>query len=229
MTGQLDSLAPGGAATRVRDDLLRWSGRAEADSHGAALFAAWRAALVDWLLDQPPLAPLASTPRRLPGFLSRWLDPVIRVGAVWEQLVLAGDRLGLDVSTGVALALRRVAENPPTEPWGAMHRFAPLHPLEGRPGAPDLPPTPLAGDTGCVLATRSYPGLTDVCSFGPVARYSWDLADRERSRWVVPLGASARADSPHRVDQLDRWSRGETIPIITDWTRLRLERTLPHR
>ena len=223
------TVAPGSLAARVRDQLLDWDGRADAENHGAALFAAWRAALVGWLLHQPPLAPLASTPGYLPAFLARWLDPVIRVGAVWEQLVLAGDRLGLDVPTGVRLALEQVADNPPTKPWGAVHLFAPLHPLTGRPGAPDLPTTALAGDAGCVLATRSFPGLTDVCSFGPVARYTWDLSDRERSRWVVPLGASARADSPHRVDQLERWSRGETIPVITSWDQLLLERTLPLR
>jgi penicillin amidase len=80
-----------------------------------------------------------------------------------------------------------------------------------------------------VLATRSYPGLTDACSFGPVARYVWDLADRNRSRWVVPIGASARSGSPHRVDQLAAWARGQTIPVVTGWDRLRLDRTLRRR
>jgi penicillin amidase len=69
--------------------------------------------------------------------------------------------------------------------------------------------------------------MTDDCTFGPVARYLWDLADREDSRWVVPLGASARTDSPHRVDQLPLWARGETIPLVTAWDRLRLDEVQP--
>jgi penicillin amidase len=215
-------------AARVRQALLAWDGHADADSHGAALFARWRSALVGWLLAQPALLPL-TVDSELPSLFARWTDPAIRVGTAWERLLLAADRLGLDVAAGVTAALEQVVADPPPGPWGSTHVFAPLHPLAGRPGGPELPKTPLSGDLGCVLATRSYPGLTDACSFGPVARYVWDLADRERSRWVVPLGASARSSSPHRVDQLGAWSRGETMPVVTGWERLRLDRTLPHR
>ena len=213
-------------ASEVRERLLGWDGRADADSREAALFAAWRSAFVRWLLAQPSLAPLL-VDSGLPALFARWVDPVVRVGTAWERLVRAADRLGLDVATGTTTALRQVAEAPPTRPWGELHRFEPLHPLAGRPGGPHIAPTGLSGDYGCVLATRSQPGLTDSCSFGPVARYVWDLADRDRSSWVVPLGSSARSSSPHRADQLGAWSRGETIPMTTAWQLLRLERSLP--
>lgn len=221
-----------GPARALREQLLGWDGRADADSRDAAVFAAWRWAVVAWLLTQPPLSRLAEG--HLPGVFARWLDPTIRVGASWEQLALAADRLALDIPAGVQAALEQVAADPPTRSWGATHRFAPLHPLSGREGGPPIPGpllsgTALSGDAGCVLATRSHPGLTDACSFGPVARYLWDLADRDRSRWVVPLGTSWRAESPHRLDQLEPWSRGETIPVITEWAALRLDRTLSSR
>ena len=219
-----ERLSPAGETIRAR--LSAWDGRADATSHDAALFAAWRSAFVRWLLIQPGVAPLRGE-SGLPSLFARWLDPIVRIGTSWSGMVAAADRLGLDLATGSAGALEHLAANPPTGDWGETHRFRPLHPLTGRPGAPELPDVGLSGDYGCVLAARSVPGLTDECSFGPVARYLWDLADREHSWWVVPLGASARSDSPHRVDQLPLWVRGETIPLVTAWPRLRLDDVQP--
>ena len=74
--------------------------------------------------------------------------------------------------------------------WGETHRFAPLHAFDtmgmsesAEPWAPPSPP--LSGDTDCVRCTGSYPGLTDECYRGSVARYVWDLADREAGGWVT--------------------------------------------
>jgi penicillin G amidase len=220
-----NQLSAGAAA--VRGQILAWDGRADIASPGAAVFAAWRAAVVAWLLDQPALQPLLAQAPQRPELFARWTDPVIRVGAAWERLLTDAARLGLSTMAGVAAALEQVAARPPDRTWGASHLFHPAHPLAGRPGGPQLPPVPLAGDQGCVLATRSYPGRSDACDFGPVARYTWDLADRDRSRWVVPLGASWRSGSPHRDDQLKLWSRGESVPLVSAWDRLRLDHTLP--
>ena len=55
---------------------------------------------------------------------------------------------------------------------------------------------------------------------GSVARYVWDLADRQRGGWVVPLGASG-APGPHHHDQLDAWAAAELLPLVTDWDELR--------
>jgi penicillin amidase len=78
----------------------------------------------------------------------------------------------------------------------------------------------LAGDTECVLATSSVPGVSDACWRGPVARYVWDLTDRANSRWIVPFGASGRPGDPHFDDQLPLWAGGELAPVVTDWREL---------
>jgi penicillin amidase len=90
------------------------------------------------------------------------------------------------------------------------------------PGLPEveLPRVELSGDSDCVLATHSAPGVSDVCWRGPVARYVWDLADRQRSRWIVPFGASDRPGDPHFADQLPLWATGRLIEVVTDWDRL---------
>jgi penicillin amidase len=67
------------------------------------------------------------------------------------------------------------------------------------------------------------PGLTDLAARGPVARYVWDLARRDNSRWVVPLGADGVPDAPHHHDQLSLWTAGDLAPVVTDWTRLTKE------
>jgi len=113
------------------------------------------------------------------------------------------------------------AAGSPSVPWGEAHRIAPWRALpDPEPG--DRPG--VSGDHECVLCTSSVPGVTDTCARGPVARYVWDLARRENSRWVVPFGASGVPGHPHQRDQLPLWLRGELIPVLTDWDRLTEER-----
>ena len=45
-----------------------------------------------------------------------------------------------------------------------------------------------------------------------MARYAFDLADWDRSGWVVPLGAAGAAPSPHADDQQDAWAAGRLFP-----------------
>lgn len=217
-----------GAAGRFRDQVLAWDGHADADSRAAAAFAAWRAAFVDWLLAQPALAALVADPDRT-GVFAAVLDPRVRIGTAWEGLLHHGTALGLDVEAGIAEALRRAAEAPDPGRWGDRHAVRPVVIPAERADLERLGSAPTAGDSGCVLATRSQPGLQDRCSFGPVARYVWDLAARDDSRWIVPLGSSGQSRSPHRRDQLPAWAGGHTIPVVTDWARLRPDAVVPIR
>ncbi|GAB3399262.1 penicillin acylase family protein [Schumannella luteola] len=114
----------------------------------------------------------------------------------------------------------------PRATWGDTHRAHPLHVLADVPGldlAPlGLPPldVPLAGDGDTVRCTASAPGVSDRSWRASVARWAWDLADRERSRWGVPFGTDGDPASPHFADQLDDWADAGTVPIATDWGRL---------
>jgi penicillin amidase len=71
-----------------------------------------------------------------------------------------------------------------------------------------------------VRCTGSDPGLTDEVYRGSVARYVWDLADRQAGGWVVPMGADGDPRAAHHHDQLEAWAAGELVPIVTDWERL---------
>ncbi|MEV5800166.1 penicillin acylase family protein [Streptomyces collinus] len=214
----LDGLTP--EAARLRDRLLGWDRRMDGDSTGAAAYAAVRTAVVRRLAAHPVFTALAEPPAH-PEVLLPWLALVPRVGHALEHLLRAEELYGIDRDAAVRAAVEEVASAPPAGTWSAGHRLAPWRALPGEPY--DEPG--LAGDHDCVLCTSAVPGLTDLAARGPAARYVWDLARREDSRWVVPFGADGVPGAPHHRDQLPLWLGGELAPVVTDWALLTLERT----
>ncbi|UXY28527.1 penicillin acylase family protein [Streptomyces sp. HUAS TT20] len=215
----LDDLTP--EAARLRDRLLAWNRRMDADSADAAVFAAVRGAVVRRLAAHPAFAALTEVPA-YPEVLLPWLALVPRVGFALEHLLSAEELHGIDRPATARAALEEVAAGRPTGTWADTHRLAPWRALSEEPYAPYSPSGEpgLSGDHDCVLSTSAVPGLTDLAARGPAARYVWDLARREDSRWVVPFGACGVPGSPHHRDQLPLWLGGELAPVVTDWDRL---------
>ncbi|MBV1778339.1 penicillin acylase family protein [Paeniglutamicibacter sp. ABSL32-1] len=217
LLGSLDARTLAPAAARLRARILAWDGHMAAGSGDAGAFAAWRSALVRRIARHPALEPLATAHGYSPLF-GPWLSVASRVGFAIETLLLRGTELGIDTGAEAAAALAEAAAGP-EESWGGHHTLLAVHELPGRLAA-RVPATALSGDTGCVLATESLPGVEDRSFRGPVARYVWDLADRANSRWVVPFGADGNPERPHFSDQLPLWAAGGLVPVITDWNLL---------
>lgn len=217
LLSQLDGLGPD--AVRLRDRLLRWDRRMDADSTDAMAFAAVRAAVVRRLAAHPALAGLAEPPA-FPEVFLPWLALVPRIAYALEGLLTSGLLPAADRAEAVRAAVEDVAGEP-IVPWGEAHRLAPWQALPG--AAPEEWPA-VSGDHDCVLSTSSIPGITDRSVRGPSARYVWDLARREDSMWIVPLGALGVPGEGHHRDQLPLWQRGELVPVITDWNQLTEER-----
>ncbi|MET8282690.1 penicillin acylase family protein [Micromonospora sp. NPDC005174] len=211
----------GPAAAALRDRLLRWDRRMDADSTDAADFALLRAAVVRRIAAHPALAALAEPPA-YPEVFAPWLALTPRVGYALEHLLGAAPLPGVDTAAVVRAAAEEVAGTADrTMRWGDLHRLAAWRALPD----PDATPGPrLDGDHDCVLATSSVPGVTHGCFRGPAARFVWDLARRQDSRWVVPLGASGVPGDEHHDDQQSAWLTGELLPVTTDWDRLTEER-----
>ncbi|MGB0102326.1 MAG: penicillin acylase family protein [Nocardioides sp.] len=219
----LSDVEPGPEGRPVRAAILAWDGRMEASSVGAAAFAAWRSAFTRRLAAQPVFAPLTE-PLVDDPVLQPWLDVVGRIGVALESLIDAVTPFGLDLRALAGQALDDAAGHAAT--WGATHVVSPVHAFEVATTDLDPPPVPrlpVSGDIDCVRCTSSVPGVSDMCRRGSVARYVWDLADRDAGGWVVPLGAVADARSPHHLDQLSLWTAGELAPLVTDWGSLREE------
>ncbi|MGK4584778.1 penicillin acylase family protein [Kitasatospora sp. HPMI-4] len=211
----------GPEAARLRERLLAWDRHMAADSYDATSYSLLRSAVVRRLAAHPALAELAG-PAAFPEVFLPWLALVPRVAYGLETLLTSDQLPGVDRSRLVREAVEEVsAAGDPAVPWGGLHRLAPWQALPGDP-ADDTWPA-LAGDHDCVLSTSSVPGVTDRSARGPAARYVWDLARREDSLWVVPLGASGRPESPHHRDQLPLWLRGGLVPVITDFALLTKE------
>ncbi|WP_142173769.1 penicillin acylase family protein [Streptomyces sp. SLBN-134] len=207
------------AAAALRERLAGWDRRMDAGSADAALFAAVRGAVVRRLAAHPAFAGAAAPPA-YPEIFRPWLALVPRVGHALEHLLSAEELFGIDRREVVREALEEVAARPPAGTWGDTHRLAPWRALP--PTTPYDEPG-LSGDHDCVLCTSPVPGLTDLAARGPAARYVWDLARREDSRWVVPLGASGVPGSPHHRDQQPLWLAGDLVPVVTDWAQLTKE------
>ncbi|MGW7523623.1 penicillin acylase family protein [Streptomyces sp. NPDC054783] len=212
----LPGLTP--AAARLRERLLAWNRRMDADSTDAAAYAAVRGAVVRRLAAHPVFAPFTEPPA-YPEVLLPWLALLPRIGYALEHLLCARELYGIDRPATVRAALEEVSAEPPAGTWSTTHRLAPWRALP-YPGTQGDPEPGLAGDHDCVLCTSAVPGLTDRAARGPAARYVWDLADRAASRWVVPFGADGVPGAPHHHDQLPLWLKGELVPVVTDWTLL---------
>ncbi|MEU2703490.1 MULTISPECIES: penicillin acylase family protein [Micromonospora] len=212
----LDRLDPDWLDEPARALLLRlrgWDRAMAAGSAGAGAYAAWRAALARRLRVHPRLRGL-DEPCGFDELFAPWTDPAARIGLALDHLAAA---LGADLAEPAAEALAEVAAGPPPGEWGSRHLLHPVH-LGVAPAITDAVTAmrrrvALGGDTDCVLATSSVPGISDACWRGPVARYVWDLTDRAASRWIVPFGASGRPDDPHFADQLTHWAAGTLIPV----------------
>ncbi|MCX5225427.1 penicillin acylase family protein [Streptomyces sp. NBC_00233] len=207
------------AASAVRDRLLAWDRRMDAESTDAGLYAAVRGAVVRRFAAHEAFTALRE-PAPYPEVFRPWLALGPRVAYALETLLVAGPVPAADVDRIVREALDEVAAGEPPAAWGVTHRLAPWQAL---PDPDDAQWPGLGGDHDCVLSTSSVPGWTDRSARASAARYVWDLADRERSGWIVPFGASGVPGDPHHRDQLPLWLRGGLAPVTTDWQNLTKE------
>jgi penicillin G amidase len=213
-------LEPGPAGAPVRDAILEWDGVMASGSSGAASFAAWRNALAERLSAEPVFEPMRDSSVFGPLFAG-YLSMEASVGWALEPLVTAGAPYGIDVRRLATAALDDAAGHP--EAWGDTHVFSPTHGFDLADAdlePPGVPVTPVSGDIDTVRCTGWLPGLADDAYRGSVARYVWDLDDRARSGWVVPMGASGDPRSAHHVDQLEAWAEARLLPVELDWERL---------
>lgn len=205
-----------------------FDGVMDAGSGQAARYAAFRAALVRRLCEEPVFAELFEPPEghRHEEIFAPWLNATYRLGLALPRLAnetVAGHKpFGIDLAAHAQAALAEVDAGSAPATWGETHLTDPVHwfGLLIDRDFDELPRFPLSGDADCVRCCVSYPAISDECSRGSVARYVWDLADRTAGGWVVPTGASGVPGTAHHHDQLPLWAEGRLAPIVTDWDKL---------
>ena len=100
--------------------------------------------------------------------------------------------------------------------WGKAHLMVSPHPLaQARPDLAYLHPPvdPVAGDGDTIRASSLIPSTGERAAASSVGRYVFDLADWDRSGWVVPHGVSGVPGSGHDLDQRSHWLACDLIPM----------------
>jgi penicillin amidase len=148
-----------------------------------------------------------------------------------KTLLAAGDSwpaaLARALDGAVADLTAALGPDPAGWRWGRVHHTEPRHPLSAAfPAAAaqlDPPPMPIGGDGDTVQAASFIHAAGYGVTSTSVARYVFDLADWERSRWIVPLGASGHPGSAHYADQAATWAEVGLHPMRYAWDRIAAE------
>jgi penicillin amidase len=227
----LVGLVPRDEWERASIDRLRaWDRTMERESVAAAIYVVTRDAVCRRLAHDPRLVGLRAP---LPDEPSGTFQPLeLRLWALSTGLLDAGDTtllpdrtwpdvLAAALTEAVSILRTGLGDDVEAWRWGALHVARPRHPLgAATPVAAahlDPPSVEMAGEWDTVMCAAHPAGHGYGVSSTSVARYVFDLADWDRSAWIVPLGASGDATSPHFADQQSAWAQGELVPMRYSW------------
>ena len=207
-------------ARQALDILAEWDGVVAADSVGASVFELFVAELAAVLARE-----VAPTGWR--SVLGGGVGPALprtSLGAVTVSRVVERLRTG-DASAAIRAALAaaiqslRTSAGPSAErwAWGYIRPLRLLHPLGSQPQLArllNLGPVAMGGDTNTVSQAGVQP-LSVLANPAVIANHRTviDLADVERSRYVLAGGQSGNPLSAHYGDLFGLWERGEAVPI----------------
>ena len=201
------------------EPLADWDGRMDASSSAAAAYSVFRRELMLLAMERSGLG------ANLNHRLNRLLPDVLPESALWQvvdQHARSGETGllgGWSWDWAMAATTTRAQRAWKGENWGELHYTVQRHPL-GRPEF-DPPSVPYGGDMDTVQAASYFPTVSFAAQWGSVARYAFDLDDWDRSRWVIPLGASGEPRSPHFADQQEAWREGRLL--MAPYTRAAVE------
>ncbi len=204
--------------TAAQDALRSWDCHMDASSGPAVIYATTRAELVRLLSERFELhrAPSIEGVGYTLGQTVRAMH--IRVGhLVDDDDLVPDDLLGAAFRSAIHTLSQQLGGDVAAWRWGALHTAGFHHPLAAlRPDLARSLPRPeaveLGGDNESIWAAGTVPpSMKSVTS--PVARYVFDVADWDRSGWVVPHGVHGDPASVHHADQLQRWADVELSPM----------------
>jgi penicillin amidase len=207
--------------------LAAWDGRIAADSAAASVFELW-------LADMGERIARARAPEGWRYALGDGFGDIVPLtifhsGAaaqVIERFLASPDGWfadGWDAAAIAALAsaIHRLRTDHGADPvgweWGRLRTLTLRHPVGGQSllaSSFNLGPVPMGGDGTTPMQAASGP-LRPFDNPGYLAntRVVIDLADPERSRFVLAGGQSGNPVSPHYRDLFALWQRGEGVPI----------------
>jgi penicillin amidase len=203
------SADPEGRAARALALLKDWDGSMTMDAPQPVIFNAWVHRFYNLVLQQAGIDPNDGGP--LAEFIAYVLSPA------------GAHRCGGDCTASLRSALgdairdlvARIGGDPTQWRWGEAHQAVFAHPiLRGLPvlGALSTLSIPTPGDDTTIdRGGYSYSQFQSV--HGPEYRGVYDLADLDRSLFIMAPGQSGNPLSRHASDFLTRWRDGATITL----------------
>jgi penicillin amidase len=210
-----------GAPTEARNLLAGWDGVVSRTRPEPLIFTAWLAALNATVLGD-------ELGNRLRDFAQGNLLEVVRLIAIesaWCDDVRTSERedCRTQVNRAWDAAIGKLSDAYGADPsrwrWGEAHRARFSHPLFDRiPVLRDLLHDPIATDGDNFTINRATPRIDfesvvypDVHGAG--LRAVFDLADLDRSLFIIAGGQSGNPLSPHYGSLIERWRDGEYIEL----------------
>jgi penicillin amidase len=196
------------AARRVQALLRGWDGSMMLDAPQPLIFNAWVRRFYGGVLQQAGISPADGGP--LAEFVAFVLSPA---GAHW-----CGGDCTATLRTSLTEAARDLAERFGDDPaqwrWGEAHRAVFAHPVLGHlPLIGPLTTLEIATPGDDTTIDRGGTNSQFQSVHGPEYRAVYDLADLDRSLFVVAPGQSGNPLSRHARDFLVRWRDGATVTL----------------
>ena len=219
------------ASKGALDVLLEWDGRLDADSVGAVVYSALNDEIALALMERnygiDPDDFAAKPDLNAVDHLRRQLKPAffsdLERGDGHEFLA-HDESVDAFLVTCLAAAANQLQSRYgaiDAVTWSDVHITKQIHPLSAVfpevADELDAPAIGTAGDGDVPFATGSRPSWNFRTGSGPVNRYLHDPATWSAGRWIVPLGVSGNAVSPHRHDQQRSWATVAGIPQLFEW------------
>lgn len=211
---------------KARDLLAAFDGHATIESAGASVYEAMvlcfvRRALLPLLGKDLVEEVMGKTDNPVQPFgtlIGRYTSWAVRMAKERPADVLAdGETWGGVTAEAFREAVETLAaklgDDPSKWHWGELHRFKLDHPMTSKKplakifGSPDMP---IGGDTDSPLQTALIPHVGfRADAWAPSWRHIVDFANVGEARSVYPGGQSGHPGSPHYLDQLPLWYRGD--------------------
>ena len=215
---------------RAKGIISNWNGLMSSTSVGASIYSAFRLKfnikVVELLFGKLSDEALDANGRGAPFHIRLLTDWIIRNRKEneLEQLISPEDMENIihrSFAEGLEYLIELMGTDVEDWQWARIHRTSHKHELSDQ--YPDLKSllNPLSvamsgdGDTP-LSASYALSGPFTVTG-ASVARYIFDLADWDKSKWITPLGSSGNQLSSHYLDQNPIWAKNKMIDMQYSW------------